>query len=76
MVLPEFQGRGLATAAVQQVIDRARADGRWGDMHAFASIENDLSNAICRSFGFALLGVGDTEFAGRTFRTNLWMISL
>lgn len=30
MVLPEFQGRGLAGEAVCQVLDLARADGRWG----------------------------------------------
>ncbi len=75
MVLPEFQGRGLARAAVQLVISRARADGRWGNVHAFPSIENDASNAICRSCGFALLGIEDTEFAGHTFRTNHWMLS-
>ena len=74
-LLPEFQGRGLARAAVQLVISRARADGRWGNVHAFPSIENDASNAICRSCGFALLGIEDTEFAGHTFRTNHWMLS-
>jgi RimJ/RimL family protein N-acetyltransferase len=75
MVLPEFQGRGVAKAAVQQVIDRARADGRWGDVHAFPSIENGPSNAICRSTGFVLMGTEDTEFAGQTFRTNHWVVS-
>ena len=30
MVLPEFQGRGLAKAAVREVLRRAARDGRWG----------------------------------------------
>jgi RimJ/RimL family protein N-acetyltransferase len=75
MVLPEFQGRGVAKGAVQQVIDRARVDGRWGDVHAFPSIENGPSNAICRSTGFVLLGTQETEFGGQTFRTNHWVVS-
>jgi hypothetical protein len=29
MVLPEFQFRGVAKAAVQVVLDRARGEGRW-----------------------------------------------
>jgi RimJ/RimL family protein N-acetyltransferase len=75
MVLPEFQGQGLAKAAVRLVLDRARVDGRWGDVHAFPGIENGPSNVICRSTGFTLLGTGETEFAGKVLRTNHWKIS-
>ena len=35
MVLPEFQGRGLGKAATASLIERARADGRWGAIHAY-----------------------------------------
>jgi RimJ/RimL family protein N-acetyltransferase len=35
MVLPEFQGRGLAKQAVQMLLELARDDGRWGLVHAF-----------------------------------------
>ena len=30
MVLPEFQGRGLAKRAVRMLLELARDDGRWG----------------------------------------------
>src|SRR5206468_12837624 len=33
MVLPEFQGRGLAKAAVRSVLDRAHDEDRWGLLH-------------------------------------------
>src|SRR5919109_3598566 len=55
MVLPEFQGRGLATAAVRSILERAGAEGRWGLIHAFPGVTNGPSNAVCRKTGFALL---------------------
>jgi RimJ/RimL family protein N-acetyltransferase len=73
MVLPEFQGRGLASEAVRAVLDLARADGRWGLIQAFPSTTNAPSNAICRSGGFSLVGEEETAFAGRIFRTNHWV---
>ncbi|MEU6075099.1 GNAT family N-acetyltransferase [Micromonospora sp. NPDC047074] len=74
MVLPEFQGRGLAGRAVRAVLDLARADGRWGAIHAFPATTNAASNAICRSGGFTFVGVEQTAFAGRLFRTNHWVV--
>lgn len=72
MVLPEFQGRGLATAAVRSVLERAGAEGRWGLIHAFPGVTNGPSNAVCRKTGFALLGRRDVEYAGRQLRCNHW----
>ncbi|MBQ1049237.1 GNAT family N-acetyltransferase [Micromonospora sp. C51] len=73
MVLPEFQGRGLAGEAVRHVLDLARANGRWGLIHAFPSTTNAASNAICRSAGFSLIGQEETTFAGRIFQTSHWV---
>ncbi|MEV2237140.1 GNAT family N-acetyltransferase [Micromonospora sp. NPDC049891] len=73
MVLPEFQGRGLASRAVRTLLDLARADGRWGLIHAFPSTTNAASNAICRSAGFSLVGQEETAFAGRIFQTSHWV---
>ena len=39
-ILPEFQGRGIATAAVNKAIEAARAAGRRDAVHAFPSVEN------------------------------------
>jgi RimJ/RimL family protein N-acetyltransferase len=74
MVLPEFQGRGLAKAAVRTLLERARAEDRWGTVHAFPGITNAASNGICRSLGFTLLEERDVTFANRVLRTNHWAI--
>lgn len=74
MVLPEYQGRGLAKRAVASLLAEARRDGRWGTVHATPATSNGPSNGICRSLGFTLLGEQDTEFAGRVLRTNHWTI--
>ena len=74
MVLPEFQGRGLAKAAVRRLLDRARDEHRWGVVHAYPGVTNGPSNGICRSVGFTMVGPTDVVFAGRTLRTNHWLI--
>lgn len=76
MVLPEFQGRGLATDAVLTVLADARTDRRWREIHAFPGVTNAASNAICRRTGFRNLGELDFEYAGRTLRCNDWVIEL
>lgn len=81
MVLPEFQGRGLATEAVRAILKAARADGRWRVIHAFPGVTNGPSNAICEKAGFSLMGERDiggraVEYAGRVLRCNHWAIDL
>ena len=75
MVLPEFQGRGLAKRAVRMLLELARDDGRWGLVHAFPATANGPSNGICRSLGFRYAGERDVTFAGRVLRSNHWVIS-
>jgi RimJ/RimL family protein N-acetyltransferase len=75
MVLPEFQGRGLAKQAVRMLLELARDDGRWGLVHAFTATTNGPSNGICRSLGFRFAGERDVTFAGRVLRSNHWAIS-
>lgn len=72
MVLPEFQGRGLAKAAVKEVLRRAARDGRWGTIHAFPSVGNAPSNALCQSLGFDLVGQEDLVYANTSLRVNHW----
>lgn len=74
MVLPEFQGQGYAKRAVRALLERARDDGRWGVVHAFPSVTNAASNALCRSVGFTLVRERNVTFAGRKLRTNHWRI--
>lgn len=74
MVLPEFQGQGLAKRAVRMLLEQAREDGRWGLVHAFPAATNGASNGICRSLGFRFAGERDVTFAGRVLRANHWVI--
>ena len=76
MVVPAFQGWGLGTAAVRATLDRARATGRWSEVHAFPARTNLPSNAICRSLGFVHIGACDVEFAGRMLHCNHWCLAL
>jgi len=74
MVLPAQQGKGYASAALRSLIERARADGRWGDIHAFPGVTNAASNALCRGAGFELLTEADVDYGGRTLRCNHWVL--
>ena len=77
MVLPEFQGRGIAAAATGKAIAHARADGGRRRIHAFPGVENVPSNAICRKIGFELAGEIDFEYPpGSTMRCNDWRLDL
>ncbi len=76
-VLPEFQGRGIAGEATSQAIDRARAEDKHRWFHAFPSVDNAPSNAICRKLGFELLGAFDFEYPpGHPMRCNDWRLDL
>lgn len=77
MVLPEFQGRGVAKRAERELLRLARDDGRWGLVHAFPGATNGPSNGICRSLGFRLVETRDvTAFGDRILRANHWIIDL
>jgi RimJ/RimL family protein N-acetyltransferase len=78
-VLPAWQGRGIAKAATELAISLARDERRHRFMHAYPSVENPASNAICRSLGFELLGEHDFEYppgSGHVLRCNDWRLEL
>jgi RimJ/RimL family protein N-acetyltransferase len=76
-ILPEFAGRGLATAAGVAVVARARAERRHRHLHAYPSVDNPASNAVCRRLGFRHLGECDFEYPpGHTMRCNDWRLDL
>lgn len=76
MVLPAFQGRGIATRALGQLIARVREAAEFPSLHAFPPISNTPSNALCRKFHFTLLGQRAFVYAGRTLQCNHWMLDL
>ena len=77
MVLPAYQGRGIATRAAALVIERARQEGRYRFLHAFPSVSNPASNGICRKLGFSLLEACDFEYPlGSFMQVNDWRLEL
>jgi RimJ/RimL family protein N-acetyltransferase len=76
-VLPEFQGRGVASAAARATVAAARAEGTRRSVHAFPSVDHPASNAVCRKAGFTLLGEADFEYPpGRWMRCHDWVFRL
>jgi len=76
-VLPDYQGRGIATRASILTLERARAEGRHRFMHAFPSIDNAASNAVCQKVGFVKQGEADFEFPkDHWMRCNDWCLDL
>ncbi|WP_329482383.1 GNAT family N-acetyltransferase [Kribbella sp. NBC_01484] len=76
-ILPEFQGHGLATAAVHAVAKIAATTGTHSSLHAYPGVTNAASNALCRKAGFTLLGERDFEYPkGHWMRCNDWSLDL
>jgi len=76
-VLPNYQGQGIATKAGEVVIEQARSDHRYQFMHAFPSVSNPASNAICRKLAFSLLEECQVEYPpGHVMNVNDWRLDL
>ena len=76
-VIPAFQGRGIAGSATRMAVARASAERTRRFLHAFPSVDNGPSNAICRKLGFELIGPCDFEYPkGNTMRCNDWRLDL
>ena len=76
-VLPGFQGRGIATTATSQAIEIARSERKHRFLHAFPSVNNEPSNAICRKLGFTLLDAREFEYPpGSLMQSNDWRLDL
>ncbi len=76
-VLPEFQGQGVATKATLALVEQARLDKKHRYLHAFPSVDNGASNAICRKAGFTFQGEANFEYpVGHVMRCNDWQLDL
>ncbi|WP_031524298.1 GNAT family N-acetyltransferase [Streptomyces sp. NRRL F-5123] len=82
-VLPPYQGRGVAAAAGAALVALLRGAPRTPrtprHLHAFPSVDNAPSNALCRRLGFRLLGPCDFEYprgSGTMMRSNDWCLDL
>jgi RimJ/RimL family protein N-acetyltransferase len=76
-ILASHQGRGIATLAGRALIPLAQQEHRYRYLHAFPSVENTASNAICQKLGFVLLEACDFEYPpGNFMRCNDWRFDL
>jgi RimJ/RimL family protein N-acetyltransferase len=77
-VLPEYQGRGVATRGTQLALDHAAAQRRHRYAHAFPMVDNLASNRLCERLGFELIETMDFEYppgnpvTGHNWRRALW----
>jgi len=77
LVLPMYQGQGIATRAAAAAIEHVRHEPKYQFMHAFPSVENPASNTICRKLGFTLLEECQFEYPpGRSMTVNDWRLDL
>lgn len=76
-VLPGFQGQGIGSMATAQAIVLASNDPMHRFLHAFPSVNNAPSNAICLKLGFTLLEECEFEYpSGHFMQVNDWGLDL
>jgi RimJ/RimL family protein N-acetyltransferase len=76
-ILPEFQGSGVAMAATALMLEQMRTRGRHRFVHAFPSVDNPASSALCRRLGFEPLGEVEVEYPkGTIMRASDWRMDL
>lgn len=76
-VLPEFQRRGIATAATGLLIEQLTKLRGYRYLYAYPSVDNHPSNAICRKLGFSLLESSNFEYyPGNILHCNIWRLDL
>ncbi|RED51180.1 GNAT family N-acetyltransferase [Cohnella lupini] len=76
-IVPPYQGRGLATAGVAEAIASAAREHKHRYIHAFPSIDNPASNAVCRKLNFTLMGQCEFEYPpGNMMQCNDWRLDL
>ncbi|QFU88692.1 GNAT family N-acetyltransferase [Amycolatopsis sp. YIM 10] len=76
-VLPEFQGKGVAARAVRLALASAREEARFAVVHAYPSVHNAPSNALCRKTGFTFVAPCEFEHPpGHWMQCNDWRFEL
>jgi RimJ/RimL family protein N-acetyltransferase len=75
-VLPEHQGKGVATEAARLIISQARSNPEVRYVHAYPAVTNAASNAIARKIGMENQGEIDNEGFAGVLRCNDWCIDL
>ncbi len=72
-VLPDFQGRGVATRGAALAIEAAAAERVHPFIYGFPAVENGPSNAVCAKLGFERLGSESLEYPpGTRMECAIW----
>ncbi|TDN90855.1 GNAT family N-acetyltransferase [Microbacterium sp. BK668] len=75
-VVPEFQGRGVAGAALRLVIGGVREAGDRHLLVAYPGVENAASNALCRRAGFEHRGSASRPWRDGELTFNVWVLDM
>ncbi len=75
-VLPEHQGKGVATSAACLLLSEARSDPQISHVHAYPAVTNAASNALARKLGMENHGPFDNEGFAGVLQCNDWRIEL
>lgn len=76
VIEPAWQGRGVASAALSEVVRMAAESGDRDVIVGYAGADNAASNALCARVGFTLTGTGafPSDDPGDAMPVNIWMI--
>ncbi len=77
VIEPRWQGRGIASIALGEVVRQAATTGDRHLIVGYANVENVASNALCERVGFSLVGTGafpSEDDEAVTMTVNIWMI--
>ena len=74
---PEWQGKGVAGAALRELIRRLVAeDGDRDLLVAYPAVTNAPSNALCRGAGFEHTGSATAPWRGGELTFNIWVLDM
>lgn len=75
-VEPAFQGRGVASITLTEVVRRAASAGEGRPIVGYANVDNTASNTLCERVGFSLVGSGvfAPDDGDDAVAVNVWMI--
>ncbi len=75
-VLPAFQARGVATAALRLLMAEVRRDGSRTLLAAYPGVDNAPSNALCARTGFEERGIGSEPWRGGILTFRRWVLDM
>lgn len=76
-LLPPFHRKGIGSAAAAALITRLIPLARHQHLMAYPSVDNPVSNGLCRALGFELVAVEIGEYPEGVFSPhNIWRLDL